>query len=172
MSGTGRYGASLTRKDLQQSLLLQFITQPVYVWSICFVKVSITLCLMRFSPSKCFSRFLLVCMAFFLTIALAYFISLMLQCQPLTMVWDPSIQGFCMPPTTISALSITNNCKKSPPQEFVHSLIFLEAISLFVDLLLATLPILMIWKIQIRPHVKVAIGCVMGMVALYVLCTN
>jgi hypothetical protein len=62
------------------------------------------------------------------------------QCQPLTMVWDPSIQGSCLPPRTIIALSITNNCKKSPLHEVVHSLIFLEAISLCVDLLLATYP--------------------------------
>ena len=86
-------------------------------------------------------------MIFFLTIALAYFITLMLQYQLLTTVWDPLTQGSCLPPRTINALSITDNCKKFPPQELVRSLKVLEATSLFVDLLLATLPIPMIWKI-------------------------
>lgn len=42
----------------------------------------------------------------------------------------------------------------------------LEAVSLSVDLLLATLPILMIWKVQVLMHVKVAIGFVMSLGAL------
>jgi hypothetical protein len=45
-------------------------------------------------------------------------------------------------------------------------LISFEAISLFVDLLLATLPIPIIWNIQVSVYVKVAIALVMGMGAL------
>jgi len=42
----------------------------------------------------------------------------------------------------------------------------LEAISLIVDLLLATMPIPMIWNVQVQMHMKVAIGFVMSLGAL------
>jgi len=45
---------------------------------------------------------------------------------------------------------------------------FYKAINLTADLLLATLPIPMIWKVQVQMHYKVAIGFVMSLGALYV----
>jgi len=87
LSGAGRYGPCLSPEDLQRSLMLQLITQPLYVWSILLVKVSIVFCLLRFLPSKNFSRFLWGLMIFFIVIASMYFITKMLQCQPLNMVW-------------------------------------------------------------------------------------
>jgi hypothetical protein len=111
--GTGRYGAYLPPEDLKQSLLLVFISRPVYIWGLCFIKVSITLCLLRFSPSKAFTSFLLLCLAFLIMIALIYFGVLMLQCQPLAMVWDPTVQGTCMPKATPRAVTVGYNCEQS-----------------------------------------------------------
>jgi hypothetical protein len=42
----------------------------------------------------------------------------------------------------------------------------LQAISLTMDLLLAALPILMIWNVQVGMNVKVAIGFIMSLGAL------
>lgn len=145
--------------------MLQFITQPLYVWSILFVKVSIVFCLLRFAPSKTFSRFLWGLMIFFIITAFMYLTTEMLRCRPLSMIWDPLQTGTCFSPLAIRAGAYTNNCKQSSAQLCIL-LMFYEAISLTVDLLLATLPIPMIWNVQVEMHVKVAIGFVMSLGAL------
>jgi hypothetical protein len=111
LSGAGRRGANLSPKDLRQSLMLQFLTQLVYVLSILFVKVSISFCLLRFAPSKTFAWFLRGCMIFFIISGVAYFMTLMLLCQPLSMVWDPEVKGSCINSNTTQAFAYANNCK-------------------------------------------------------------
>ena len=147
--------------------MLKFITQPLYVWSILLIKVSIVFCLLRFAPSKVFSRFLWGLMIFFIITASLYLTAEMLQCQPLSTIWEPLKKGTCFSPLAIRAAAYANNCKQSFAQLCIL-LIFYEAISLTIDLLLATLPIPMIWNVQVEMHVKVTIGFAMSLGALEV----
>lgn len=57
--GGGRHAAYIVKEsDRVNGLRLNFITQPLYLFSITFVKVSIGLFLLRFAPGKGYRRFI------------------------------------------------------------------------------------------------------------------
>jgi hypothetical protein len=62
--GAGRHAAYLDAADQSFGLLLNFVTQPIYLTSISLVKVSIGLFLLRLSPVTFFRRFIMIMEAF------------------------------------------------------------------------------------------------------------
>jgi hypothetical protein len=59
-------------------------------------------------------------MIFFVVEAVAYFITLMFQCEPLDLVWDPveAYEGFCMQPAVVRGLAYANNGKQPLSKSF------------------------------------------------------
>lgn len=63
--GAGRHIAYIPHpSDVVNGLRLNFITQPIYIFAITFVKVSIGLFLLRLTPKERFKRFIWVVQAF------------------------------------------------------------------------------------------------------------
>ena len=71
---------------------------------------------------------------------------LFLQCQPVQKLWNPTVQGKCWSPHVQRSISDFNG-----------------AVSVFCDWVLATLPIVFLWNVQMSLRIKAGICCLMGM---------
>ncbi|KAF8858680.1 hypothetical protein BDZ45DRAFT_651041 [Acephala macrosclerotiorum] len=145
-NGAGRHIAYIEPAKAKLGLELNFITQPLYLWAITIVKCSIALFLLRIAPTKFFRRLLWGIMIFLIVYTFAAFLTIVLQCKNLAVNWDSTIQTTCWAPTTLRNLSYANS-----------------AINITTDLIMAGLPIPMLWKVQINGRVKASLCCIMGL---------
>ncbi len=59
MHGAGRHLAYLEPSKAATGLMFNFISQPIYLWAIAFVKISIGFFLLRIAPTKAYRRFVI-----------------------------------------------------------------------------------------------------------------
>lgn len=106
--GAGQHIAYLEPGKSMIGLKLNFATQPIYLWAITLVKVSIALFLLRIAPRKFYTKFLWAVIAFLIVYTTACFMTIMLQCENLAILWDSTVETTCWEPTTLRALSYLN----------------------------------------------------------------
>src|SRR4051812_48400007 len=96
-NGAGRHVAYLEPATASMGLKLNFVTQPVILWAIAAVKVSIALFLLRISAtqfllrtsaSRFYTRMLNGIIAFLIIYTFMCFLFIMLQCKDLAILWD------------------------------------------------------------------------------------
>lgn len=145
-NGAGRHLSFLDPAEATTGLKLNFATQPIYLWAITTVKISIALFLLRITPNNTYKRSLWGIIVFLIVYTAACFITLMLQCTNLAILWDPTTKATCWTPTTLRSLSYLNS-----------------SLNIATDLLFAILPIPMLWNVQIRGRVKASLICIMGL---------
>lgn len=110
-NGAGRHFAYLDPAKATIGLKLNFVSQPIYLWAITVVKISIALFLLRIAPTKFYKKFLVGAIAFLIVYTFACFMTIILQCTNLALLWDRTAKGTCWTATTLRALSYTNACK-------------------------------------------------------------
>lgn len=86
------------------------------------------------------------------------------QCKPMQKLWNPLIPGTCWAPKTQSEMGIFQGGKSST-RSLCLSLNWLLAwaASAFCDLLFSTLPIILLWNVQISIRNKIGICSLMGL---------
>ena len=100
LSGLGSHAFCLDPADLTNALRLWFIAQLLVYPAVFFVKLSITLFLLRIGGLPKLSRVALIVNIVFLGLAkLAFIIELLVLCRPISANWDPRIR------TTASCIS-------------------------------------------------------------------
>lgn len=62
--GAGRHIDQIDPKDFQQAFKLNYVTQPIYLWGICLVKLSIGAFLLRVAVIPVYRRIILSVMIF------------------------------------------------------------------------------------------------------------
>jgi len=72
--------------------------------------------------------------------------TVVLQCKNLAILWDSSVKTTCWTVSTLRGLSYTNS-----------------ALNIATDVLLAALPIPMLWNVQINSRTKASLICIMGL---------
>jgi hypothetical protein len=125
--GGGKHIDQVDPADFQQAFKLNFVTQPIYLWAICLVKLAIGFFLLRVAVVTIYRRIIIGVMTFMTLYTLACFLvcfpmhissvetlaytmvkTIVLQCTNLAVQWDPNVKGTCWGPTTLKALSYTN----------------------------------------------------------------
>ncbi|KAL7619805.1 hypothetical protein AAE478_010350 [Parahypoxylon ruwenzoriense] len=144
--GAGRHAAYLDDDVRSIGLKLNFVTQPIYLWAIPMVKVSVGFFLMRISPIVYYRRILQGVMTFLMAYTFACFMTLMLQCKDLAVLWDPMVKTTCWTPRTLLGLSYANS-----------------TINIVTDVFFALLPIPMLWNVKINARTKASLICVLGL---------
>jgi len=107
--GAGRHLKYLEPAVATMGLKLNFATQPIFLWAVTAVKVSIAFFLMRIAPNRFYRRTLCGIIAFLIIYTTACFITLILQCTNLALLWSPDAKGTCWHPTTLKALGYLNS---------------------------------------------------------------
>ncbi|KAH8666467.1 hypothetical protein BX600DRAFT_274213 [Xylariales sp. PMI_506] len=144
--GAGRHKEFLDPPTNMMGLKLNFISQPIYLWAIPLVKVSVGLFLMRIAPNKAYRRMLQGTMTVLMLYTFVCFLTLMLQCTNLAVQWDSSVESKCWSADVLVALSYTNS-----------------VVNIITDIFFATIPIPMLWNVQINARTKASLICVLGL---------
>ena len=76
------------------------------------------------------------------------------QCRPVQMMWDPSVQGTCWNPDIFNGYSY-----------------FVSAYTTLTDIILAIVPITVLWKLQMPKSTKIGICIMMAMTLLSAIVT-
>lgn len=123
------------------------IAAPIGIFSGLCTRLSICLFLLRIFRTKREWRWGLYAVMIFATaVTVPTIVSLLAQCSPVQKLWDPLLPGSCWSPQTVIDIGYFNG-----------------AASVLCDWVLATLPIVFMWNIQMRIRVKVGICVLMGL---------
>ncbi|OCK78964.1 hypothetical protein K432DRAFT_331057 [Lepidopterella palustris CBS 459.81] len=143
--GMGRHNYYVPLEDQMKAGRLLFIIQPMWVWSIAFVKISMAFMLLRILRSKNWHMFLYATIAVQVVSSMIFMFILLLQCRPIYAIWDPA----------------TPNAKCWSPLPAQIGLYGNAAISIITDFVFTVLPITFIHKMNLPLRQRVAIGSLM-----------
>jgi len=154
--GGGQHAVYLDKDVLRTGLKLNLVTQPVYVWAIASVKISICFFLLRIAPGKFYRYTLWGIIIYLVTYTTAAMLTIVLQCIPTAMIWDVDhvLKGKCFTVSVLRGLSYYNATS-----------------NIITDLYLATLPIPMLWHVQINKRTKIAITGILSLGYFACACT-
>ncbi|KUJ20502.1 uncharacterized protein LY89DRAFT_682224 [Mollisia scopiformis] len=145
--GAGRHEVYLTdAAKLSYGLYLNFISQPFFLVAVVLVKVSVGLFLLRLTPSQFFHRFIWCMIGFMAMYTTVSLITILTQCRPLTVIWDPSVKAICFTPLGLRACAYFN-----------------ATCGIFADLVFALLPIPMLWNVKINMRIKIALFAILSL---------
>jgi len=142
-NGGCRHAASLTNAQLITVGRLNWISQPLCVAGLTTGKISVACLILRLqSPTRWRTRLLFGLCSLMCAINIVVVVLMFTQCTPVTLLWDPSSasHGHCFNPRVVSVFSQSASSYMA-----------------FLDLILAGLPVHMIWTLKMRTRKKVAI---------------
>ncbi|CAL8584531.1 hypothetical protein XPA_010122 [Xanthoria parietina] len=148
--GFGRhlYYLKRTPKQIPRATFWHIIWQPTFFLSVTLTRISICFLLLRiFGVNRTWRLCLWGAGILILVISIPSFIMVFTQCRPYAKAWDPiGVPGYCWP--------ADNNVKVA---------LYSGTMAVIMDWLLATLPIAMLWNMQISKQRKVGICVLMGL---------
>ncbi|KUJ18951.1 uncharacterized protein LY89DRAFT_667995 [Mollisia scopiformis] len=139
--GFGKHVADVSKADLRKFNISLFVLQRGNPPCLLCVKTSILLLYSRLFPTRTFKRVAFGVWLFTLGWAVAAFFSNLLQCLPVAFFWDKTIPGGKCLPNALINIGMTNG-----------------VLSFVGDLIILSLPIPMIWKLQINARRKAALS--------------
>ena len=145
--GGGSHYATLSPVDQLMAVKLDWISQPFTIFSCGTGKTSVAFLILRImAKNKYREWFLYVLIALLLIINAIGVGSIFGQCMPARKLWDQRVSGHCLDPVVQRDVAY-----------------FQSSFSSFTDFVLAVFPLTIIWNLQMRPVVKVGLGCAMSL---------
>ncbi|KAL6710095.1 hypothetical protein ACN47E_009886 [Coniothyrium glycines] len=145
--GAGRHIEYIEPTDFMNALKLNFISQPIYLFAIALVKISVGFFLLRIAVQPFYRRLIIGIMAFMAIYTCGCFLTIVLQCTDLRMLWDRSVKGTCWTSFTLKALGYVNS-----------------TLNISTDIAFSiAIPIPMIWGLQMNRRQKASLICIMGL---------
>ncbi|OXV07189.1 hypothetical protein Egran_05048 [Elaphomyces granulatus] len=144
--GAGRHLVYLSPQTAKTGLLLNFVTQPIYLYASLFVKISIGLFLLRFAKDKKYRVFIKSVNMFMALYTTACFFTIVFQCENIRSLWDTTVKRNCFPPSTLLGLSYTN-----------------ATLNILTDLTFALLPAIMLRNLKVNKRTKASLICILGL---------
>nr|OQO29515.1 hypothetical protein B0A51_02607 [Rachicladosporium sp. CCFEE 5018] len=144
-SGKGHHACALGKSAIVEVGKLSWINQVILFITLCLIKTSICLLLLRIKTTKHFSWFIYAIIALMSLTTLEAIIALMVECTPVYAFWNRS----------------AGKCRS--PNLRIYSIYVQASFSVFTDLLCSLLPIVILWKLQLPTRKKVGICVLMGL---------
>ncbi|EUC46767.1 hypothetical protein COCMIDRAFT_25245 [Bipolaris oryzae ATCC 44560] len=146
-SGVGQYDATLTQSQYMNSLRWFYVFQEPWCFTLITIKCSIGFALIRIASGKKWIEYVIyISMLSCFVVMGGTGMYLFFQCMPVQKNWDTKVEGYCRERSTQTILSYA-----------------VAAVSISTDWIFATLPIFLLWDVQLDWRVK---GGVMGMLGL------
>lgn len=162
--GGCRHAASLTAQQLINTARLNWVSQPFCISGLTTCKISVACLILRLqSPTRWRTLFLFGLCGFMVLTNIITVIVMFTQCTPITLLWDPSSapNGHCISPNVLAIMGQSVSSKYSPRFLLLHcgwlTLRTLPGYMAFIDLVLAAIPVHMIWNLQMQKGKKIAI---------------
>ncbi|KAJ4339180.1 hypothetical protein N0V87_003354 [Didymella glomerata] len=145
--GAGRHIQYIDPDHFATGYKLNFITQPIYLFAIGLVKISVGLFLLRIAVRPLYRRIIIGIMAFMAFYTTGCFFTLILQCTNLAVQWDHTVKATCWSAHTIKTLSYVN-----------------VSLNILTDLLFSVvIPIPLLWSVQMNKRQKSSLMCILGL---------
>ncbi|KAG9202472.1 hypothetical protein G6514_004208 [Epicoccum nigrum] len=145
--GAGRHIQYIDPVDFANGYKLNFITQPLYLYAICLVKISVGFFLLRIATQPLYRHIIIGIMVFMGVYTTGCFFTIVLQCTNLAVQWDPTVKATCWSAYTIKTLSYVNVC-----------------FNIATDVLFSTvIPIPLLWNLHMNKRQKSSLMCILGL---------
>ncbi|KAF2030070.1 hypothetical protein EK21DRAFT_66580 [Setomelanomma holmii] len=146
--GAGKHVEYIDPVDFVKAFRLNFITQPIYLFAICLVKLSVGLFLLRIAVKPFYKRLIISIMSFMAFYTIGCFFTIVLQCTDLRLLWgDPRAKGTCWSSYTLKTLGYVN-----------------AALNISTDIAFSiAIPIPMLLSIQMNGRQKASLICIFGL---------
>lgn len=146
--GTGRHMAELTTEEIYIGLKCWYISEILYAPVSAMVRTSVGLFLLRVSVDPCHKWVIIANLSVIYLITIIFMFVVTFQCSPPSYFYEQAIglEGSCMAITVV------------PYATIAHS-----AIGAVCDLVFASLPIAMLWNVQLNKRTKVVVALLLGM---------
>jgi len=145
-NGGGRHQYYLTKMQGQKVLQYNTLFAICNVPCVCLVKVAILLFIYRLQNSKRIAYFIHVLLFLTITVGLGTFLLMVFQCVPLNALWDHTVEGSCISREDYGDVSVA--------QGVIYSVL---------DLFITSLPVIILWKVQIDKRTKIGICVLLGL---------
>jgi magnesium-transporting ATPase (P-type) len=150
--GLGRHMDTVSHANMVQFNIWDFVqTIVAHAVAFTFVKISIAVSLLRLSQSRVFQWVIWPIIAVFLASLIVAFFAFFMRCIPLRAVFDTDIEGNCY-----------------PVEQFVQMALANTGMNIATDVLCATLPIPIIWNLQMRLRTRLYLIVIFSMGYLWV----
>ncbi|KAI0544929.1 hypothetical protein F4679DRAFT_563145 [Xylaria curta] len=130
--------------DAAQAIKYFYICQLAYVLTSIIVKVGIALVLIRINVQRSIRHIIVIALTLFLISALAFFFLLALQCRPISSIWGAT-EGSCYDYAIVRKSGIA-----------------FSAVDIAVNFLYSSLPIVMLYGIQMSRRLKISAMFLLG----------
>ncbi|MCJ1433765.1 hypothetical protein MMC27_003130 [Xylographa pallens] len=135
-----------SRANLIEASKLSSMNEINTILGLLFIKFSISLLMLRiFGTKKSWRWAIYSIMAFVFVTTVISAVMVLVQCRPLDKLWNPSQPGSCWSPETVINIGYYNG-----------------AVAVVSDWALSTIPIAVMWNLQISTKKKAGIATLMG----------
>ncbi|KAL2756897.1 hypothetical protein ACRALDRAFT_1069604 [Sodiomyces alcalophilus JCM 7366] len=158
----GRHADAVTVEEMEMYGMMSFVQGVcMTVTSICLLKFSIALSLLRLNNQKKWYKWILWgLMVFIFCYMILGWVSLLAFCKPVEAHWDKEVfkTATCYPRETANLFASLNTGE--PPQmdgtpESIRNADHPAAFNIFTDVAFATIPIPMLWALQTKLRVRI-----------------
>ncbi|KAK0515842.1 hypothetical protein JMJ35_001876 [Cladonia borealis] len=145
----------LSPQQQLQAVKYNWISQPWGIFGFATGKISVALLILRImGPNTIWRKWILYgCMASVLVINAIGSILTFVQCNPPRALWTPTIHAHCWNPKVQSDYAI-----------------FLSSWNVFIDVVLAMLPISILWPLTLSLRKKISLSVLLGLGLLAAIC--
>ncbi|KAB2110258.1 hypothetical protein AG0111_0g1264 [Alternaria gaisen] len=145
--GAGKHVDYIKPADFIAGLRLNLISQPIFLFAICFVKISVGFFLLRIAVGKFYKRLISGIMAFMGAYTVGCVLTVLLQCTDIRLMWDQRVKGTCWTVKTRQALGFLN-----------------IVLNILTDIAFSVgIPIPMLWGVQMNRRHKASLICILGL---------
>ncbi|KAI5779939.1 hypothetical protein DFH27DRAFT_364236 [Peziza echinospora] len=133
---------------MKQYRHISFFKSQLFVLGVNSIKVSIALLLMRLATLSKYKRFLWGTIGFMVCFTIACLGTLIFNCSPVAGAWDPKVKaaGHCYSKTVFKNIGLFNT-----------------VVNVVTDVMFATIPIPLIWKLQIGTRTRISLALILGL---------
>ncbi|MCJ1303484.1 hypothetical protein MMC08_006294 [Hypocenomyce scalaris] len=153
-AGMGRHAYYLNPEQRVRATKINFILNPFGIMAYSLPNISVAIFINRILSLRGWRKWgiygIAIAQSFIAGISC---ILLFAQCSPAKFLWDPTIPAKCLPSTVITGYSY-----------------FVGSYSAFTDIVLAVVPAVTFWKLQMKRKTKVGVSLLMGMTAVAAIC--
>ncbi|KAJ5934041.1 hypothetical protein N7466_003588 [Penicillium verhagenii] len=152
-NGVGHQITDFTSISVYKTALTWWwLSQVFYIWSSAIAKVSIAVALLRLTVKKTHRMILWGTITLTTVIGLLFWLVLLLDCHPISYFWnqaDGEHTGSCLSVDILLDIS------------YIYS-----AFTIVCDFTLGTLPIFLVWDLQMNRRTKMAVGSILSLGAI------
>lgn len=161
--GNGRHRVYISDEDYKYVNFLTWMTQIFLFLNIGLLKCSICILILRIKNTPVLNWCLYIMMAGLILTNLECVLVLLAECSPVEKYWHPDVPGKCWD-TKVRIYSIYLQVGLSHLAPIPHSPLTLPpGYSVVTDLICTLLPIVVLWKVQMKRSLKIAVCGLMSL---------